>query len=275
MDNKPYSPSPLHALSLESLTKRQCGLLNSHMVDIDNRFNEVFPAFDPINSKFHPGNRIVDLFPNHFSFYLFSRSSDHSFKSCIQQLNTLAIESFSSLSDTLVITDASVKNNVASSIAHIHVFNKPVVKTLYHAINVTFSEAKFFTIRCSINHTILLQETSKIIVVTDSIHVTKNIWPIFAHASKVSCFHSVRTQRILQLLPHKYHQILEVSEQKQLASSQSCQYWHQIVQSHFSLAKQTLMEFQQKIGKWQHHQQLEDDLPSVGSQRKEFPGTCW
>jgi len=34
------------------------------------------------------------------------------------------------------------------------------------------------------------------------------------------------------------------------------------------------MGFQQKIGKQQHHQQLEDDLPSVGSQRKEFPVTC-
>ena len=173
MDNKPYSPSPLYALSLKSLTKRQCGLSKSHMVDIDNRFNEVFPAFNSINSKFHPSNRIVDLFPNRFSFYLFSRSSNHSFKSCIQQLNTLAIESSSSLSDTLVITDASVKNNVASSIAHIHVFNKPVVKTFYHAINVTFSEAKFFSIRCSINHTIFSQEILKIIVVTDSIHVTK------------------------------------------------------------------------------------------------------
>ena len=176
MDNKPYSPSPLHTLSLGSLTKRQHGLLKSHMVDIDNRFNEDFPAFNPINPEFHPGNRIIDLFPNCFSFHLFSRSSDHSFKSCIQQLNALAIESSSSSSDTLVITDTSVKNNVASSITYIHVFNKSVVKTLHHTINVTSSEAKFFAIRCGINYTILLQETSKIIVVTDSIHVAKKIF---------------------------------------------------------------------------------------------------
>jgi len=32
--------------------------------------------------------------------------------------------------------------------------------------------------------------------------------------------------------------------------------------------------FQQKIGKQQHHQHLEDDLPSIGSQRKKFPGAC-
>ena len=151
------------------------------MVDIDNRFNEVFLAFNPINPKFRPGNKIVDLFPNQFSFHLFNSSSDHSFKSCIQQLNALAIKSSFSLSDTLVITDASVKNNVASSIVHIHVFNKPVVKTLHHTVNVTFSEAKFFAIRCGINHAVLSQETSKIIVVIDSIHVAKNFFDLSLH----------------------------------------------------------------------------------------------
>ena len=119
MDNNPLSPSPSHALSLSLLTKRQCDLLKNHVVDIDNRFNEVFLAFDPINPEFRLGNRIVDLFPNRFSFHLFNSSSDHSFKSHIQQLDALAIESSSSLSDTLVITDASVKNNIAFSIVHI------------------------------------------------------------------------------------------------------------------------------------------------------------
>jgi len=181
MDNKPYSPSPPHALSLGLLTKRQHGFLKSHMVDIDNRFNEVFLVFNSINPEFHPGNRIMDLFPNCFSFHLFSRSSDHSFKSHIQQLNVLAIESSFSSSDTLVITDASVKNNVTSSIAHIHIFNKPVVKTLHCAINITSSKAEFFTIRCGINYTILSQETSKIIVITDSIHIAKKIFDLSLH----------------------------------------------------------------------------------------------
>jgi len=75
----------------------------------------------------------------------------------------------------------SVKNNVALSIAHIHVFNKPTVKTLHHTINITSSEAKFFAIRCGINHNVLLHETSKIIVVTDSIHVAKKIFDPSLH----------------------------------------------------------------------------------------------
>jgi len=185
-------------------------------------FNEVFLAFDPTNPEFHSGNRIMDLFSNRFSFHLFSRSSDCSFKSHIQQLDVLAIESFSSLSDTLVITDASVKNNVASSIAHIHVFNKPVVKTLHHVINVTSSKAEFFTIRCGINHAILSQETSKIIVVIDSIHVAKKIFDPSLHMLQKQAASILSDQRVLQPPPHKHHQILGVSEQKQLASSQSC-----------------------------------------------------
>ena len=80
-----------------------------------------------------------------------------------------------------MITDASVKNNVASSIAHIHVFNKPVVKTLHHTVNITAQEAEFFAIRYSINHAVLSHDTCRIIVITDSIHVAKKIFDLFLH----------------------------------------------------------------------------------------------
>jgi len=163
------------------LTKRQCGLLKSHVIDIDNRFNKVFPAFDPINLELQPGNRISDTFSNQFSFHSFSSSNDPSFKSHIQQLDALAVDSSTSSRNALMITDMSVKNNVVLSIAHIHVFNKPVVKTLHHAVNITAQEAEFFTIRCSINHTVLSHDTSRIIVITDSIHIAKKIFDPSSH----------------------------------------------------------------------------------------------
>jgi len=169
-------------LSLNTLSKRQCGLLKNHVVDIDNRFNKVFPAFDPLNPELQPGNRVIDTFSNHFSFHSFSRSNDSSFKSYLQQLDTLAIEFSSSSSNTLIITNVSVKNNVALSIVHIHVFNKPVVKTLHHIVNITSSEAKFFAIRCGINQVVLPHETLRIIIVTDSIHVTKKIFDPSSHS---------------------------------------------------------------------------------------------
>ena len=118
---------------------------------MDNWFNEVFPSFDPLNPKFRPGNRIIDCFSNCFSFHLFSKNSDHFFRDQIQQLDNIVIELSNSPLIALMVMNTSVKNNVASSIAYIHVHNKLIVKTLHHAINVTSTKAEFFAIRCGIN----------------------------------------------------------------------------------------------------------------------------
>ena len=80
-----------------------------------------------------------------------------------------------------MVTDASVKNNIASSIVHIHVHNKPIVKMLHHAINIMSTEAEFFTIRCGINQASHLQNISKIIVVTNSIYTAKKIFDPSSH----------------------------------------------------------------------------------------------
>jgi len=181
IDNKSDNPSLSYSLSLSFLTKQQHSLIKGHIVDMDNRFNEVFPSFNPTNPEFQLSNRIIDSFSNCFSFHLSSKSSDHSFKSCIQQLDALAIEFSNSPTNALVVTDTSIKNNVASSIAHIHIHNKPVVKTLHYMVNVTTSEAEFFVIRCSINQATLSHEISKIIVTTDSIHVAKKISDLSSH----------------------------------------------------------------------------------------------
>jgi len=181
IDNKSDNPSLSHFLSLSFLTKQKHSLIKGHIVDMDNRFNEVFPSFNPTNPEFQLSNRIIDSFSNCFSFHLSSKSSDHSFKSCIQQLDALAIEFSNSPTNALMVTDTSIKNNVTSSIAHIHVHNKPVVKTLHYMVNVMTSEAEFFAIRCGINQAALSHEISKIIVVTDSIHVAKIIFDLFSH----------------------------------------------------------------------------------------------
>ena len=148
---------------------------------MDNQFNEVFSSFDPLNSEFKLGNRIIDCFSDRFSFHLFSKSSDHLFKTQIQQLDNIAIKSSNTLSITLVVIDVSVKNNVASSIMHIHVHNKPIVKMLHHTINITSTEAEFFAIKYGINQVSYLQDISKIIVDTDSIHIAKKIFDLSSH----------------------------------------------------------------------------------------------
>jgi len=85
----------------------------------------------------------------------------------------------------VVISDASVKNNIATSISHIHSFNRPLIKTVYHASFVISTEAELFAIRCGINQACTLDNINKIIVITDSIHVAKKIFDCRSHPYQV------------------------------------------------------------------------------------------
>jgi len=50
---------------------------------MDNRFNEVFPSFDPYNSEFSLGSRIIDIFPSCFlSILLASVAKAISYLAC-------------------------------------------------------------------------------------------------------------------------------------------------------------------------------------------------
>jgi len=139
---EPNLPSIQHALLLDSLTRYQCEYIKGHIVDMDNHYNEVFPFFDSLNPEFSPSHRIINIFASCFSFHLFSNHNDQNLKLYIQQLDNLAFESSSIPSNTLVITDASIKNNVTTSILHIHIHNKQITKMLHHAVNVMSTKAE-------------------------------------------------------------------------------------------------------------------------------------
>ena len=91
------------------------------------------------------------------------------------------MESSSNLSHALVIMDASIKNNIATSISHVHIHNKPLTKTLHHTVNIMSTEVELFTIRCGINQATNSISISKIIVVTDSIHAARKIFNPSSH----------------------------------------------------------------------------------------------
>jgi len=186
MEPKTLSLSPkLHSLSLGSLSKYQRELIKGPVVDMDNCFNEVFSSFNPLNLEQTLGCRIIDNFSSHFSFNLFSKHSDDNLKSQICQLDNMTIESSSNPSHALVITDASIKNNIDTSIFHIHIQDKPIIKTLYHAINITSTKAELFTIRCSVNQATNSSGISKIIVIIDSIHAAKKIFDTLLHPFQI------------------------------------------------------------------------------------------
>lgn len=143
---------------------------------MDNHFNEVFFSFDPLNPEFVPGIRIIDTFSSCFSFHMFSKCNKDSLKSQVQQLDEMDIKSSNSSSFTLVIIDTSIKNNITTSILHVHIHNKLITKTLYHTVNVMSTEAELFTIRCSINQATNSISISKIIVITNVIHAARKIF---------------------------------------------------------------------------------------------------
>jgi len=126
-----------------------------------------------------PGNRVIDIFSDCFSFHPVSECN--SLKDRIQKLDKLAIESSEVSTQALIITDASVKNNVATSISHIHIHDKPIIKTLHHASNVMSTEAELFAISCGINQATNSENISRIIVIMDSLYAGKIIFDPSLH----------------------------------------------------------------------------------------------
>jgi len=53
----PNSQEP-HWLSLDNLMPKQWSSIKGPIVDMDNKFNKVFPSFSPFNHEFSPGNRL-------------------------------------------------------------------------------------------------------------------------------------------------------------------------------------------------------------------------
>jgi len=85
----------------------------------------------------------------------------------------------------LIISDTGIKNNIATSIAHIHIHDRPIVKMIHHMANITSTEAKLFIIRCGINQAVNLLGISKIAVITDSIHVAKKTFDLAIHLLQI------------------------------------------------------------------------------------------
>ena len=157
-------------------------MVKGHLIDLANRFNECLPSFDPLNLEFSPGLQVIDNFSDRISFVLNKEKNN---KLRTQNLDKMVLESFSSPSITIIASDVSIKNSVATSIAHIHTHNKPIIKMIHHTVNVTSTKAELFTIRCGINQLSCLNYISKIIVITDSIHAVKRIFDLSIHLFQV------------------------------------------------------------------------------------------
>ena len=118
---------------MEKLTNKQKLKVKSSIIDTNNRLNGIIYSFDPFNNEFSPGNRFIDMFPSCFSFYLSDRKSAETRKIHLHKLDEIIFNASTDPKTAIVILDVSIKNQVTTSIAHVHVHNSPVIKTIYHA----------------------------------------------------------------------------------------------------------------------------------------------
>ena len=103
----------------------------------------------------------------------------------ICKLDELIFQTLADSKTAVVVSNMSIKNQVAILIAHIHVHNNPVIKTIYHVINITSIEAELFAIRCSINQTTQIINNNCITIIIDSIHAAKRIFNSSVHPYQI------------------------------------------------------------------------------------------
>ena len=51
----------------------------------------------------------------------------------------------------IVVTDASIKNDITISISHVHICDHSLTKMVHHTAFITSTEVELFVIRCGIN----------------------------------------------------------------------------------------------------------------------------
>ena len=205
MDDLPNSSKKPNPYSVRSLTNRQKNITKGYLIDLCNKAYGIFPSFSPLSLEFTPGFHITDNFSDCFSFNLVNRKEKD--KIHTQELDEMVLQISSSLSMALVITDASIKNDIATSISHIHLANHPLIKMVYHTMFITSTEAELFAIRYSISEACIKEGVLKIIVVTNSIHAVKKIFnsklhPYQSHTmailSKLHCFFETNQENSIE-----------------------------------------------------------------------------
>ena len=184
-NNDPPQTKAITSHNIGSLSNCQRSLTKGHIINSNIKSHGIFPSFSPLDPEFSPSHRIVDIFSNRFSFNLVDKKEKNHNKTRNQELDEVTLCCSSKHHTALVITDTSIKNDIATSISHIHLFNRPIIKTVHHTSFVTSMEAELFAIICGINQACTINNVSKIVVVTDFIHTAKRIFNCNAHPYQI------------------------------------------------------------------------------------------
>jgi len=107
----------------------------------------------------------------------------------------------------IIVMDASIKNDIAIFILHVHLVDHPLIKMVHYTAFVTSTEAELFAIRYGINQACNKENVSKIIIVTNSIYAARKIFNSKSHPyqihitailSELCCFFAISQENSIE-----------------------------------------------------------------------------
>ena len=160
------------------MTIKQWLKIKSFIVNANNCLNKVFYTF---HYELSSGFRLVDIFPNYFSFHLANYKDKESKEAYFYKPDKIFKNTLMKPSTVIIISDISIKNNFTISILHVHLSLNDIERTIHYAVNITLTKAELFVIRYRVNQAIQISGVFYIIVITNFIHLVKNIFDSTTH----------------------------------------------------------------------------------------------
>jgi len=112
-------PHPTKTTKSTCLTIKQNQKIKSLIVNINHWFNQILPALNSTNKKLFPGFQLVDTFYDCFSFNTVECKDAEARTAHLNKLKNIYQNSSINPNIVSIISDASVKNNIAMSVSHI------------------------------------------------------------------------------------------------------------------------------------------------------------
>lgn len=153
LKNRHSEYSISYHLFLEKLILKQWLKIKSSIVDTNNYLNRIFSSFDSLYNELSSSFRPVDNFSD-FSFHIVNHKDKYIKEVYLCKQDKTFKDTLLNSKTIIVISDTSIKNNIAILISHICLYYNTIAKTIYHTVNITSTETKKFSIRYRINQAV-------------------------------------------------------------------------------------------------------------------------
>ena len=148
---------------------------------MNNQLNGIFSSFNSLNSEFSLDFRLINNLSSCFYFHWENYKDKESKAAHLCKLDKIFSNTSLDPKSVIIISDTSIKNNIATSILYIYFHSNNVKKTIYYAINIIFTKAKLFAIKCGISQAIQIPDISHIIFIINAIYPTLYIFDFIVH----------------------------------------------------------------------------------------------